>query len=178
MITNLLDDILAKVKGQRSFLEKVMGYVPLYHGYKEKELRRESDGILREHIFRILEQAKSDLKKTQTYFIQKNNLDKGKKLERVLTKCDTIAQRVHHAVGGYSGFWDAIKIREKELDRLYEMDSTLASLAENIRSSAKQLYESSKNNGAVDQILDNFSSNIDLFEKQMITRNEVISGYG
>ena len=31
-------DYLGKVKGERSLLEKIMGYVPGYRGYKEKEL--------------------------------------------------------------------------------------------------------------------------------------------
>ncbi len=40
-------DYLGKVKGERSLLERIMGYVPGYHGYKEKELRRESDRLVR-----------------------------------------------------------------------------------------------------------------------------------
>ena len=48
-----MEDYRVKVKTQKSTLEKIMGYIPLYHGYKEKELRRESDKILRNFIFQI-----------------------------------------------------------------------------------------------------------------------------
>ena len=37
------EDYLKKVKRERGLLEKIMSYIPGYRGYKEKELRRESD---------------------------------------------------------------------------------------------------------------------------------------
>jgi len=33
-------DYLEKVRGERGLLERIMGYIPGYRGYKEKELRR------------------------------------------------------------------------------------------------------------------------------------------
>jgi hypothetical protein len=36
-----------------------------------------------------------------------------------------VAERINHADYGYSGFFDSTKIREPELDRMYEFDATI-----------------------------------------------------
>ena len=57
-------DYLGKVKGERGLLEKIMGYVPGYKGYKEKELRRESDRLVRMETVNRLKAAKTAFRRT------------------------------------------------------------------------------------------------------------------
>ena len=173
-----LSDIYSKIKNKRSFFEKVNNYVPLYHGYKEKELRRESDLILRKHIYQVLTDAKSSLKKSQTELVSNNKMKLGNKTDNLLTKCDTISQQINHAVAGYSGFWDAIKVKEDELEKIYEIDSTLASLSDEIKSSIESVYENLNDENQVGKKLETVHKNIESFEKQMIVRKEFILGYG
>ena len=56
-------DYLGKVKGERGLLEKIMGYIPGYHGYKEKELRRESDRLVRMEAVSRLKAAKTSIRR-------------------------------------------------------------------------------------------------------------------
>ena len=42
-----MGDLYERVSEDRSWLEKIVGKIPGYKGYKEKEMRRESDKLLR-----------------------------------------------------------------------------------------------------------------------------------
>lgn len=170
-----MEDILSKVKDNRSSLEKIMSFIPLYHGYKEKELRRESDRIIRTHIYQILLDSKQDIKKTQIKLIKNNQISIAKNLDDLITKCDTIAQKINRAEGGYGGFWDATKIKEDELDKLYEIDADLATLAENLKQSGRAMLEKSPDESFV--VTDNIMQYIDSFESRMTSRTELLRGF-
>ena len=46
-------------------------------------------------------------------------------MDRLLAKADRVSQKVNHASYGYAGFFDAIKIKEENLDRMIDFDSQL-----------------------------------------------------
>lgn len=49
-------EVKERVTASRNALERVMGVIPGYHGYKEKEIRREADKLLRIHLARRFEE--------------------------------------------------------------------------------------------------------------------------
>jgi len=54
-------DFLERVKGAMGGLESFISKVPGYKGYKEKELRREADKLLRDHLVRQFEEQQRKL---------------------------------------------------------------------------------------------------------------------
>jgi len=54
--------LLEKAKGERTLSERILGELPGFRGYKEKELRRETDKLVRNHIYRKLLEARKDAK--------------------------------------------------------------------------------------------------------------------
>ena len=66
------------------------------------------------------------------------NLDLAGSIEKGL---DRLANRIRHADYGSSGFFDAVKIGEAELDRLYEFDLALAESVEYLALQVEQLPE-------------------------------------
>ncbi len=46
-------------------------------------------------------------------------------MDRLIAKFDRVSEKINHAFYGYSGFFDAVKIREDRLDRLIKFDSDL-----------------------------------------------------
>ncbi|MEM1673716.1 MAG: hypothetical protein QXN24_03585 [Candidatus Bathyarchaeia archaeon] len=54
---------MERIHEERSLLERIVGYIPGYRGYKEKELRRESDRLVRMDVVNRLKAAKDLLKK-------------------------------------------------------------------------------------------------------------------
>ena len=51
-----MTDLYEQIKGDRGRIESFVGKIPGYKGYKEKEMRREADKMLREALARRLEE--------------------------------------------------------------------------------------------------------------------------
>ena len=43
-------DLRQTISDQRGWFESITGKIPLYQGYKEKEMAREADALLRNHL--------------------------------------------------------------------------------------------------------------------------------
>ncbi|MHA1409374.1 MAG: hypothetical protein ACTSQY_03470 [Candidatus Odinarchaeia archaeon] len=110
---------------KRTFFEKVIQYIPLYHGYKEKENRREADKILREYIFSDFKKIINKLRDIRDVFIEKEMEDVYIDLDKTIDLYEMMAQKIKYADYGYAGFFDKIKINEAELDRMYEFDASI-----------------------------------------------------
>jgi len=117
--------IKGKVARGLGGLERVAQVIPGYKGYKEKELRREADKLLRMHLTRQLEEQWRRLSGLQKRLIDMGRLELVGALEEAVMKLQTFMDRLKTASYGYSGFFDAIKVREEQLDALYEFDNAL-----------------------------------------------------
>jgi hypothetical protein len=133
-------DYLGKVKGERSLLEKIMGYVPGYRGYKEKELRRESDRLVRMEAVNRLKAAKTAFRRTfaNPSAVQKLSGDDTYRFDALNSRLDRVTQRIDRAVAGYAGMFDAIKVKEDKLDSVIQHDLNLIERAESIKTDVEK----------------------------------------
>ena len=106
-----MSHIYEKVKDQLALLEKIETIIPGYRGYKEKELRRESDKIIRDYLFRVMTEAKNNFDESLISVVEAERTELFNTLNRIAAIMDRVAEKIHHAGYGYSGFFDAIKIR-------------------------------------------------------------------
>lgn len=121
-----MNDLRERVRaGQTGALESILNAVPGYGGYRDKQLRRDADRLLRDHIAGRLALQGTKLSELQRRLIDAGQLPLLDDLERVARRLQTLADEVRAAAGGYAGFFDAVKVREAELDRLYEFDQAL-----------------------------------------------------
>jgi hypothetical protein len=118
-------DLYSEVKGQLNLSERIASFVPGFRGYKEKELRRESDKLIRNHLYVLLTKDKNDLKIISQKLADRRYLDVMTNMDRLLAKADRISEKINHASYGYTGFFDAVKVREENLDRMIEFDNQL-----------------------------------------------------
>jgi hypothetical protein len=119
------NDVYSEVKDQMRLSERVAALVPGFRGYKEKELRRESDRLIRNSLYLKLSTAKTDLREISQKLADRRYFDMLTDLDRLLAKMDRVVEKVNHASYGYSGFFDAVKIREENLDRMIGFDNQL-----------------------------------------------------
>ena len=133
-------DYLGKVKGERSLLEKIMGYVPGYRGYKEKELRRESDRLVRMEAVNRLKAAKTAFRRTfaNPLLVQKLAGDDTYRFDALNSRLDRVTQRIDRAVAGYAGMFDAIKVKEDKLDSVLKHDLSLIEQAESVKADVEK----------------------------------------
>ncbi|MCJ7559605.1 hypothetical protein MUO79_03170 [Candidatus Bathyarchaeota archaeon] len=133
-------DYLGKVRGERSLLEKIMGYIPGYRGYKEKELRRESDRLVRMEVVNRLKAAKTAFRRTfaNPSAVQKLSGDDTYRFDAFNSRLDRVTQRIDRAVAGYAGMFDAIKVKENKLDSVIQHDLSLIERAESIKADVEK----------------------------------------
>jgi hypothetical protein len=119
------NDVYSDVKGQMRLSERIAAFIPGFRGYKEKEIRRESDRLLRNHLYLKLSTSKNDLRAISQKFADRRYFDVMVDMDRLLAKMDRIVEKVNHASYGYSGFFDAVKVKEENLDRMIDFDNKL-----------------------------------------------------
>jgi hypothetical protein len=133
--------LLDNVKDQMSGLEKLVAKIPGYSGYKEKEQRREADKLLRDHIAARMRSAKIQLDALQTDLIAVGKYELLTDTGSAATQIQTFIDRVRTAPYGYGGLFDAVKVQEDDLDRVYEFDAALVSYADRIEAAIARARE-------------------------------------
>jgi hypothetical protein len=124
--------LLDQVKDQMSGFEQLAAKIPGYKGYKEKELRREADKLLRDHIVNRMRTVKTQLVGLLLDLMGAGKFDLLDETGSAATQIQTFIDRVRTAAYGYGGLFDATKVKEDELDRVYEFDSALIGYADRI----------------------------------------------
>jgi hypothetical protein len=122
-----MDDLRGVVSDARGTLEKLAGKIPGYHGYKEKEMRREADKLLRMHISERFQEQRTKLSNVQNQLASEGKLEDLGLLERVMLQLQLLIDRLKVAGYGYAGLFDAVRVKEEQLDALYIYDSALTS---------------------------------------------------
>jgi len=118
-------DVYDQAKSQMRLSERIAAALPGFRGYKEKELRRESDKLIRNHLNLKLSKAKDNVKSISQRIADKRYLDILVDVDRLNAKMDRITEKVNHASYGYSGFFNIVKIKEENLDRMIAFDNQL-----------------------------------------------------
>ncbi len=118
-------DVYAQAKSQMRLSERIAAALPGFHGYKEKELRRESDKLIRNHLYLKLSKDKDNVRLISQKIADKRYLDTLPDIDRLVAKMDRITEKVNHASYGYAGFFDIVKVKEENLDRMIAYDNQL-----------------------------------------------------
>jgi hypothetical protein len=171
---------LEKGEEETRLLEKIMLAVPGFRGYKAKELRREADRLVRDSLYRKLETMRGDF---EVIFqdLSGNRLEKYlEELNRLIVKVDTLSERINHASYGYSGFYDAVKIEEDDLDNMLSFDSGLLDGVAKM-TDGTTAFKSDIREGRFDtasQYITTLTSQLEELEKKFNGREETIKGVG
>lgn len=120
-----VDDLREHIKSEEGGLERLMRYVPGFSGYKDREERRQADQIQRSFMAESLTRERNRLSDVGSILMAHGGLRLLPDVDRIKNQFDRVIERVRHASQGYAGFYDAIRINEAELDRMYEFDLAL-----------------------------------------------------
>ena len=125
-------DLFDKVTGDQDFFKKIAGKIPGFGGYIERQNRRAADKILRETIAKRFEELWQRVSSVQADFVSQGELLVLDDLEKAALKLRTFIDKVKTASYGQSGFFDAAKINEEELARVYEYDAAMLDLVDEV----------------------------------------------
>jgi hypothetical protein len=160
-----------QVLGGRNWIQKVVEWIPGFRGYYGREHRRDADKLVREAIAARLATASEAVGTATAALAKAKRLDDVDRAGRLSQRLLTAADRARTAAQGYSGFFDAMKVREPELDRIYEHDVALLAAAESANQKASAL-DSQKPS------FDALESEVSKIEKGLDARKEVLLQLG
>jgi hypothetical protein len=135
-----------KVSRERGSIESLFGKIPGYKGYKEKEMRRESDKLLRESLVRDFGAQLNRLNPIQGTVLDNGGLEFMDDLGEVKSGLQTLMDRIRNAPMGYSGFFDAVRVKEDDLDRIEAFDQQLTAEIPKISAAIDELDKAANAN--------------------------------
>jgi hypothetical protein len=118
----LMVDLRQTIDDHQNWFESITGKIPLYNGYKEKEKRREADVLLREHLANQLSEQLSHAEDVASQMLTGPGMMQLDEMGKGNTRLQTLIDKIKTAAQGYAGLFDAVKVKEDELDILYEFD--------------------------------------------------------
>jgi len=122
---------------RKTLLERIASYIPGYAGYKRKEVRRETDALVRRYVASVLAQAAQSLVLSPTDArLVAANPEARYLWDSVKAALDRVTQRIDKAPHGYSGFFDLVKVDEAALEEVYQHDLALVEYAKKIADAA------------------------------------------
>jgi hypothetical protein len=124
--TDPSDKFVEYAQGQMGAIEDLLKGLPGIRGYIDKELRRDADKRLRVMIANQLDGDKRRLLELQNQLMRSGGLAGLDDVDRVITKLQTLSDRIRTASYGYAGFFDPARVREDELRALHQFDVAMA----------------------------------------------------
>ena len=167
-----MDPILDKARGGQNALERIMNAIPGFRGYREKELRRDSDRAQREHLAHVLGENKKALDEVANGATLSGSFDLINDVEKARKRLDRVANRLRFADRGYAGFFDTVKVDEAMLARVYEFDMSLLQGVESVGAAASAAQAGPDQRSALLQMV----AQLDAMDRALSEREAILAG--
>ena len=168
-----MTDYYQRVDGEQDALSKLIGKIPGFSGYVERNKRRSADKILRDTLANHFETLWGQVSELQRSFITDGKIEVVSDLEAAALKLRQFIDRVKGAAYGYAGFFDSVKVKEEELAAIYEYDLQFLDLEDEIMRAIENIHSSVDTDGlpaSIRNLVSLAQSCLDAFDK----RKEVI----
>lgn len=142
-----MSDLIEQVTSDQDPITKIAGKIPGFIGYIERQSRRAADKLLREAIGERYRELWKKVGNLQQDLASDGELEYLDDLEKSAMKMQTFIDKITGASYGYSGFFDAVKINEEELSKLYEHDLAFLDLEDGISRAIDNVEASKDSDG-------------------------------
>jgi len=173
-----LPDMYGKIQDESSVLGDLAAKIPGFSGYIERSRRREADQILRETIASRLEASRLTLSNVHQELSRDivKAMEHAEPLGRADTRLMGLIGKVRDAPQGYAGFFDAVKIKEDDLARIYAFDGSMLTYSEQVGLDIDALQEATIDDGDIDDAIRALDTTLREANLTFDSRNEILSG--
>lgn len=164
-----MSDLFDRVLSSQQGLEKLLAKIPGFKGYSARKNRRAADKLLRETIANRYEEQWQRISAVQRDLISEGGLLFVDDLEGAGVKLRQFIDRIRTASYGYTGFFDAIKVKEEELAAIYQYDLNLMTLVDEISAAIDNVEAALGTDGlkaAIRNLTKTAQDCVDAFEKR------------
>ncbi|MCB8982363.1 MAG: hypothetical protein H6659_00900 [Ardenticatenaceae bacterium] len=173
-----VSDLYDKIKGESSGLGNLLEKVPGLSGYMERSRRREADQILRETVSSQLETARLNLSNVHQELSRDivKAMDYAEPLGRADNMLMGLIGKIKDAPQGYAGFFDAVKVKEEDLARLYAFDESMLNHVDEVNASIDALQKAVRDDGDINSTIRRLTTVLQAANQDFANRNEVLMG--
>ena len=173
-----MSDFFEKVSAQVDPFKKLLGYIPGFSGYIERQNRRDADKVLRDTVARRFEEYWGRASNLQVELVSSGMIKYVDDMEKAALALRTFIDKITTASRGYSGMFDAVKINEKELEAIYQFDVAFFTLGDQVGSALDNVEASLGDETALPAAIRNLTSLARLAVETFERRAEVVTGNG
>ena len=173
-----LPDMYGKIEEESSVLGDLASKIPGFSGYIERSRRREADQIIRETIAARLESSRLDLSTVHQELSRDivKAIDHAEPLGRADTRLMGLIGKVRDAPQGYAGFFDAVKIKEDDLEKIYAFDESMMAYSDQVAVDIESLQVAVDDEGDIDDAIRALDSTLREANQAFESRSEILSG--
>lgn len=135
-------------ESRQKFVDWCAEHIPGYSGYKEKETRREADKLLREYIAENIRTRRGEITSFKERLLEEKKLNELTSVEKISSMLELLEDKIRYATYGYRGLFDAVRIDEEKLDKIYEHDATLLQIVIDMTADVENMKKAYDTNGA------------------------------
>jgi len=174
-LSDVLKDLSQK---ELKLYEKLLMVFPGYRGYKEKELIRETDRVVRDRLFKMLRKSLEDLRRSYSVMVSRGGLGEYvKRVESLIYRIDSLAERTRHAPYGYKPLFHATKVDEEKLVKMLEHDLHLADLINSLNAITSRLTTPGITVEELNTLLSDIEKFVSEYEVKLSEREDILAGF-
>ena len=170
-----MDDFFTKITSMQDPFKKLASYIPGFKGYIERQTRRDADKVLRDTVARRFDEQWKRASQIQADMVSNGQIAYVDDMEKAAIKLRTFIDKISTAPRGYSGLFDAVKINENELEKIYQFDAAFFDLAEQVARALDNVEASLGDEAALPAAIRNVTSIARLAVETYNKRSEVVT---
>ena len=171
-------DIRERIEEDRGLLKKIQTYIPGFKGYRQREDMRDADRMLRAQLAQKVALQRRGLEECRGILMQSPGSKELDMIGSLISQFKKVEGVVAHAATGYSGIAADIRVREEEIDRLYEYDAGMLDHMVSISASVESLKDAlmAADETTIFRDMMNIKARISDFEDKFSSRLRAIEG--
>ena len=171
-------DMYDKIEGESTGLGQLASKIPGFDGYIERSRRREADQTLRIAMADRLEESRLQLANIHQDLGRDivKAIDHSEDLGRADTRLMGLIGKIRDAPEGYAGFFDAVKIKEDDLARLYDFDESMLAYCDQIDVDINALENATNEDGDISGSIRAIDVTLREANRAFQSRQEILAG--
>jgi len=165
-------DFRDRIRRDQTSYETWLDWIPGFKGYRERESRRDADRLVREYLVRLLAEVQAKVRRATGDLAKQAKLTQMGALDSLGKRLEGLTDRLRYADAGYSGWFDAVKIKEDDLDRLYDYDLSLKQFIADLDAAVAELAALPE--GEMAKGLDKVHTALDELDHMVKNREQVV----
>jgi len=165
------------ISREKPLWEKILMFFPGYKGYKEKEILRETDKLVRDTVARHMKEVALSLREVFRNAVSTIGLaPEVKTIEKLSMRCDMLSEKIKHLEYGYTPLGYVVKVDEEKLNKLTSFDASLVDYIHNTKDLVNSLRDEVYNGKIETTTVRKLEEALNNLESLVNARKEVLLG--